>query len=60
MHTQIKVYIYVCVCIYTYMLAHVYIYFGIYSHSMSPGYIVGVDIEIFKGNEMLLSRYICI
>lgn len=52
MHTQIEVYVY--------MLAHVYIYFGIYSHSMSPGYIVGVDIEIFKGNEMLLSRYICI
>lgn len=52
MHTQIEVYIY--------MLAHVYIHFGIYSHSMSPGYIVGVDIEIFKGNEMLLSRYMYI
>lgn len=52
MHTQTEVYIY--------MLEHVYIYFGIYSHSMSLVYIVGVDIEIFKGNEMLLSRYICI
>lgn len=52
MHTQIEVYVY--------MPVHVYIHCGIYSHSMSPGYIVGVDIEIFKGNEMLLSRYICI
>lgn len=42
------------------MLAHVYIYFDIFSHSMSPGYSVGVDIKIFKGNEMLLFRYICI
>lgn len=38
------------------MWAHVCIHSGMYSHSMSPGRIVGVDIEIFKGNGILLSR----
>lgn len=42
------------------MLAYVYIYFGIYLYSMFLGYIVGVDIEIFKGNEMLFFRYMYI